>query len=536
MTVQTGNLFNLYCRFNGNDNITPEQYRLIGQFAQKSGFESNYDCKTKELSIELDDLFKVACENFDTNLLKYLYKKDSTCVDSKLIFEWLYYNNRNLATISMPATTDENGYKYLYDIDIEKKILNNFWMVKLTDFETYLETLITQIYHKFTRFTTDPAFTVTLPFPTFYKQLNDGHGSKGTALSYSDLYLIGYISENKFSDRDIATFLGGFLSSSGDKSELANDYPYIYNFLFDLYEEGMQKICYDYYSNSMTNANVISITGNTITNVNFDIDSDNPKLQPEVLKTATASYTEYQNSDASKNEANNPSSLSGNTFDIPIIFTNLPASWSEYKFIKYNDGTWVTSPYIYLAANWKFTVHLRGLYYKETASYDGHTLTTSDQFFRVHEYCKYETGSTNGSEDYIDSTDTNYDVITEREGSLAESPPDNIDIKQIGAVAGKGKILAATMIGLYGQNTQAGMSGTVPLYEGTLLTSATSNLGCPYFDLFTNIEYDMSSLAPTKNSTWFSAYPTIWDIIKCEVDVLKGTAKIDMQTIPIAGS
>lgn len=70
-----GNVYTLYCKFNGNDTVTtPPEYRLIYQGTQVSGLEGNYDVSNYEYKVQTKHILSFAMESVNISMLKEIYR------------------------------------------------------------------------------------------------------------------------------------------------------------------------------------------------------------------------------------------------------------------------------------------------------------------------------------------------------------------------------------------------------------------------------------------------------------------------------
>jgi hypothetical protein len=344
--IEAGVVFNLYIKYNGNDNNNIIDYRLAKSFIHYADGKFKYQPQEHTMNIQAIDLNFAILRALS---FKQLKESDFTLTAFDYIAELI-------------ALVDSQHCDYYYSFPN-----TTFHFVKLTDLVLWMDANGTAIKKLLTR-DASQNFITDINLPTLYKQVRDATGENGDTLTIDDIHLLAYIKLN-------SDVVGG-LFYEVDEQSLQKTYP---NSVADFYNELAEFSLRRIHSGTLgvdmnpTDFDTLNMDVNQLYDVSFSVNE-------ERIKTVTCSLYEHHDDqdtggDIDKREATIEGSRNEGSWTIPIVFNNILTNIKrEGDKQKRGNATLI-----------------KNLYYIDTCSCY-HFPFYSDQIrpLRVHEYVLYE--------------------------------------------------------------------------------------------------------------------------------------------------
>lgn len=344
--VEAGVVFQLYIKYNGNDTITPPNYRLFKSYIHYADGSFKYKPTDAFINVQAIDL------NFATLralTLKGVEMYNLPRITKMNILEIYTIIDTNLYTHYFgggPFTVDFVSLSSLFD--------------KIT-------LIARNIYRLLLRDST-ASFVLQFATPDLYKQTDALSGAEGVKIDYLNLYVLAYINYN-------GVAIGG-LFDANDPQSLWQTYP---NSVADFYSEWAEFNLRQIKSGDLG----LNMDADNFTNLNIDINKIYDlsfSINDEKVKSVTASL--YENNtdtdtggDINKSEAAISGSRNEASWTLPIVFNNILTNVKRIED-RYPDG-----------ARWYRgnATLLKNLYYLDIPSFD-----TIERAIRVHEYANFD--------------------------------------------------------------------------------------------------------------------------------------------------
>lgn len=345
--VRSGVIFNLYIKFNGNDENSPAPYRLVRTYIHQADGKITLNARNKVIRVEPIDINRVIVSAFPwTSLEEYsAISREETDYYEDLVWS----EGATVKTVQNAFIRDEE-YESIFAFGTYEEIEE-----VLADTGAEIKKMLMRDESQ--------SFDLTTYIPTLYKQLYDGTGDKGEELNRSNIYLLTQVYQ--LDEETHEPILVDGLFYSADKYSLNGRYPNGgWDYLSELGEFGMRQY-------RVGPSGIIS-GFNTFSNVTLDLNLTNVKsleIKSEQYKTITSSCYEIRSDEATggdvdKIEEVNPGGRNEASWTIPIVFNNTPPN---VKGIEFNSNL-----------KYYYKPRICNFYYKE-----------SDTFIRCHEWAKF---------------------------------------------------------------------------------------------------------------------------------------------------
>lgn len=535
----TANYIELCIKFVGNDDNEPVNYRPVFRGVQKAGIESGYDVEKQQIEIEFYSLRRVIFENFNFDLLAYMWRKNIWESDTSAI-DWLYFQDDGgdksyFVTGSFPIAT-QTGFNYT----------GYLWYCNHSSFQGYVNEILDIIGKKYVR--TDEDFAISLPLPTFrYKQFYDNTpaatnyvGKIGAALSSaSEVFYIGFLADKDHTERADATIIAGLFYD-----DLQASYKNLWDFYTDLLKENLVIGNDSYYFLTLTSYSKLFSDDGSIFQMQVNGNPLNsfisckPSFRAEILQRAQSPLVKTVAKDLNMIEAINPSSRAEKTETFPVIFTNIPIVYDDdVKYQQNDSGTFLAANKFsitnnpYSRANFQRVTkkfHFKGQYYKQRAQDNSSNyITTREKFIRMHERCDYSLGSVE-AQAYDTSDFVAFSPLDFRSMSYDAQPIGAQESLFAQTYHGKSNVIAYTMLGIFGKNYTSKIEGEAFINCLTRF-SGGGDIGCLWFEMNNAlIKFDLSNIAPKNNENLFNNYPLYWHLRKVEINFLSEKVKFEI--------
>lgn len=509
----TCNIFNLYLKFIGNDDVLPEDWRLIYVGGQKAGIENgliggvDYKVKTHNTNLILEEMFKMEW------LQNAIFDEDfNLFIQVTQAYYDMIWENGTKAFVSIAGNIEEPYTNYYYYFMTESKICD-FMGTRI------IKNIAEKLYRTAIVDTSGARFMSKFDF---YRQDVSGAGIADTATLKNDKYKLIAVTNKLIADvfdADLKIYGGLFSSVVYEKFKTLNDFYKDLcqsSFVRQIYTpENFELLSFYSHSSIYGNAGQIYLDERLI---NKDAE---PKPMVDIVGRTEASMFEAEKNDLEKRTFELNSSAIGNNFQIPVIFNNTPIVEEQIL-----DGGFAVKLLckaalglntIYFTHNF----HICENFYFEIPSYLGTDLTTEAVMLRSHEFITVDVGNGLDSADFISIVPANINLY---------DPAVVLKAEYIQAISGIPNVLAKLFLVIFGHDYLLSIQNVETVIEnGLQVSGSTANIwwltGTP-----TALSIDPEIFNKTEH-TLFTNYPTRFHVTKVEGNLRwSGEIKVDLMS------
>ncbi len=510
---QTCNIFNLYLKFIGNDDVLPEDWRLIYRGGQKAGIENGliegykYKVKTHNTNLILEEIFRM--EWLQNAIFDSTYGISDFIKVTQAYYDMIWSNGTK-AFVSIAGNPEDPFTAYFYYFMKEEHIAG-FMGNKI----------IKQIAQKFYRTAiadcTGSSFTSNF---NYYRQDVTGAGVADTVTLKNDRYKLILVTNKLLAnvfDTDLKIFGGLFSNVVYDKFVTLND------FYKDLHQGSFQRQIYLPEEMALVYFNRASTIYGNVGQIYLDERLINKNAEPkpmvDIVNRAESSMFEVEKNDLEKREQSIVSSAISNNFQMPIIINNTPIADEEIRDGSYGQRLQCKANLIIDTFYFTYNNHICENFYFEIPQYLGTDLTSEAVMLRSHEFIRLNIGNGYDSSDFINIANVNINSSSLNVMSKAQA---------IQFTSGIPNILAKLFLAIFGHDYLLTIPNIETVIENGLQVSGTTTniwwlTGTP-----TALSLDPEIFNKTEH-TLFANYPTRFHVTKVEGNLRwDGKIKVDL--------